>query len=350
MAVDEASVQPRQVDWSMAGRVRLLPREVFRDGSLGFDLLFESLSVEGLPEFPLEGRALRIRRFDDGELLSVGELEHSLGPGGALDVLDMLVIGLFPQVPFLEPGEERNVRRLWPFRVSQDRYWRTTQQGLWENLGEAGGQWHFRYAGPTQTGGRDGEEGDLEGQGQGHGEVWVRAETGALGRHEYRWSHTRDYRLGSQRLHQSADFEGAVWAVPEGEAVSLPPTLYLEERAVLEILHGATEAMGACREQESEELWSLQGDLSRGGRLVAPGLVPASAEDTPEGQCLLQVIEALQFPSHFGSPRGVAYSLVWREGRLQRYPQATLDTIPRAPLGILPEVLSGREDLGTLVE
>jgi hypothetical protein len=156
--------------------------------------------------------------------------------------------------------------------------------------------------------------------------------------------------MGSQELHQIADFEGAVWALPDGEPVSLPPTLYLEERAVREVLHGATEAMGACREQETDELWSLQGELSRDGRLVATGLVPASAEDTPEGQCLLQVIGALQFPTHFGSPRGVAYSLVWREGRLQRYPQATLDPIPTAPLGILPEALSEREGEDTLVE
>ncbi len=346
----EEPEQAWQVHWSMSGRVRLLPREIFRDGSLGFDLLFEDLSVEGQPEFPLAGRALRIRRFDDGELLSVGELGHVLGPVGALDTLDMLVIGLFPQVPFLEPDEERGVRRLWPFRVSQDRYWRTTQHGQWENLGETEGRWHFRYAGPTQTTGRDGEHGELEGRGQGQGEVWVEAQTGDLQRHEYQWSHVRDHRAGSQVLHQAADFEGAVWVVPEAEAVVLPPTLYLEERAVVEILHGATEEMGACRGQEADGLWSLHGHLSREGRLVAPGLVPGSAEDTPEGRCLLQVVEELQFPTHYGSPMVVGYSLVWREGRLQRYPQATLEPLPTSPLGILPEPLSGGGEGDTLVE
>ena len=142
----------------------------------------------------LEGRALLVRSFSDGELLSVGWADHVLGDGRDGEVFDVLLPVLSPFPPALREGQSAPRRARWPLRAADGSGITSVLQSVWTHAGMASvdgvSAWHLRYEGAWSTSGVDrGAEPALriEGEGTGAGEVTYRESDQALLTHEFVW-------------------------------------------------------------------------------------------------------------------------------------------------------------------
>lgn len=229
-AADSSASLPadRPAAQAMAGMARsgldaelvleLTPTRRFRDTSRGWLVRFvEARGTVLRPDaagtlqpagpadgWTLEGRSVELRTFDDGEILTVGEALHIVGPDRLGSSLDVLFHALSPLPPALDEGEEARRQAGWPLTLGRGRGWRHTFVGSWRNLGLAArgedqpGLWQLAYDGPTRTRGRDPQQAPplgVEGDGRLEGEVWlVDVDTDALVERvqRHRWSWQRE--------------------------------------------------------------------------------------------------------------------------------------------------------------
>ena len=129
---------------------------VFRDGSVGWLLVFDDVQRDGAPH-PLTGRSVELRRFGDGEILDVDLLEHALGGDRQLEVIDLLLPVVSPHPPDLRPGGVAPRTTSWPLRLPDGRTWNGSSDATWtlKETDDAAGvrAWVFAYDGTWTTDG-----------------------------------------------------------------------------------------------------------------------------------------------------------------------------------------------------
>ena len=206
-----AGVHRHGEEWSLA--VTVTPTDRRGDGSLVERIDFDVVDVRGLPTsgsegaagaseaHPLEGRSMRMRRFDSGEILAVLDASHVLGADRQLEVVDLILPVLSPKVPALRRGDRVTWNTRWPLELGDDRQQLGMLRLTWSLVGveRVGGEpcWRVTYEGDWQTriGQRAGPrpvEGVLEGVGTATGEAWISKRTGAVERHRFDWTRQVD--------------------------------------------------------------------------------------------------------------------------------------------------------------
>jgi hypothetical protein len=191
----DALLEPVGLDLDLV--VSRIPSQVFRDGSLGHYIRFESADgtlrrgdTATAAPLSLAGRTVEVRTFSDGELLDVDLLPHIAGIGRYGDVFDLIFPILTPAPPDI--SGQRSVPRAmhWPVRVSETEQLLNTLWAQWSLLESNAGQWHLGYSGrwsirgAQEAGGRRVPAG---GEGSGEGEVWLRRSDARLERHTFQW-------------------------------------------------------------------------------------------------------------------------------------------------------------------
>ncbi|MCB9778321.1 MAG: hypothetical protein H6742_07140 [Alphaproteobacteria bacterium] len=143
----------------------MTPSRTFRDGSLGWLVVFERAQATvrrpgqdpvAIDDFGLQGRAVELRTFGDGEILVVDQAAAIGGADRMGDVLDVLWPLLSPAPPSLDAGQEQGAQSRWPLMVGPQRGWRHTLAARWRNEGQDdAGLWHLAYDGPVEVRGQD---------------------------------------------------------------------------------------------------------------------------------------------------------------------------------------------------
>ncbi|MFT5680377.1 MAG: hypothetical protein ACI8RZ_001283 [Myxococcota bacterium] len=177
--------------------VRREPSQVFRDGSLGHYVRFESAEgtirrgeVATPAVLTLAGRTVEVRTFTDGELLDVTLMEHIAGLGRYGDVFDLIFPILTPTPPDLS-GQQAIPRAMhWPVRLSENEQLLNTLWAQWSMLESTSDEWHLGYAGKWAIRGAQeagGQKVPAGGSGTGEGEIWLRHSDSRLERHTFQW-------------------------------------------------------------------------------------------------------------------------------------------------------------------
>ncbi len=174
----------------------------YRDGSEGLLLRFEGGSAreeaEGAtPITPvLVGRSLELRRFPDGEVLTIGLLQHAAGGDRHGELFDLLAPVLSPRPPDLpEVGATELRTARWPAFLDRQRGWWSTLEARWtllatERIGPDRA-WKLSYEGRWKVDGGDRSQGapiEVTGEGPARGTVWLGQADHTLIRHELDWT------------------------------------------------------------------------------------------------------------------------------------------------------------------
>lgn len=173
------------------------PSQIFRDGSLGHIVRFETAEgtlrrggVAADAPLSLAGRTVEVRSFTDGELLDVTLMEHIAGIGRYGDVFDLIFPVLSPTPPDLSGRQVIPRAMHWPVRLSETEQLLNTLWAQWSLQESTPSEWHLAYAGKwairgaQEAGGRKVPAG---GSGDGTGEVWLRRSDSRLERHTFQW-------------------------------------------------------------------------------------------------------------------------------------------------------------------
>lgn len=173
------------------------PSQIFRDGSLGHYVRFETaegtLRRDGVAsEVPLTlaGRTVEVRTFTDGELLDVTLMEHIAGVGRYGDVFDLIFPILTPTPPDLSGRQVIPRAMHWPVRLSETEQLLNTLWAQWSMRESTPSEWHLEYAGKWSIRGAQqagGQKVPAGGSGKGSGEVWLRRTDSRLERHTFQW-------------------------------------------------------------------------------------------------------------------------------------------------------------------
>ncbi len=140
----------------LEGRVSIAPSVSYRDGSLGRVLRFEEL-VDGSTGEPhgLEGRAIELRGFESGEVLTIHGMEHLAGPGRHGDVLDVIVPLFSPKVPELQRRDRVVTSTSYPVTIGDTRSHRVSLVTAWTPGTETRRSQVLHYEGQLQCDGED---------------------------------------------------------------------------------------------------------------------------------------------------------------------------------------------------
>ena len=197
----------------------------FRDGSVGHRVHFQTaeLSKEGHTWDGLElaGKAVELRTFPDGEILTIGWNERIAGANRFMDVFEVMFPAISPAPPSIKPKEQINRRIIWPFMGPDRLRWDSAVDAVWTNGGieERGGlkAWRISYDGPWRIHGgrRRGEEPvQFKAIGAATGTVWIDRQTGDLLAHTFDWSREVTVKGDGGQLSQRQTFTGTVEGVP----------------------------------------------------------------------------------------------------------------------------------------
>ena len=171
----------------------------FRDDSLGYLVTFERVSdsADG-QDAPtdLQGRSVELRRFGDGEILTVGLSEHVAGGDRQGEIFDLVFPLLSPFPPSLsKPGAAVQRAERWPLVAGPNRGWESRILPTWtwlDNENVLGSRaFHLSYEGPWGTKGRDEAHQPkviVEAEGTVSGQVWYSRPDQDLLAHEFHWT------------------------------------------------------------------------------------------------------------------------------------------------------------------
>ena len=141
-------------------RVNAATTANYADGSEGWTVRFGEVAMGSGPDrlepaTALEGRGVEIRRFPEGELLSLQPLSGVVGVGRQLDAWDLVFPLLSPHPEGLE-GAKGGLRMVhWTLRLVPGRQQRTACHTEWRLSPREGDGWWAEYAGPCEVIGRD---------------------------------------------------------------------------------------------------------------------------------------------------------------------------------------------------
>ncbi len=347
----------RSLDWHLRGRIEAMPARGFRDGSTSVLVRFVDLEEAPSAQGPwvragLDGRSVEMRRFENGEILDLAQVEHLAGPPRHGDVLDWIFAAISPSPPRVASGESAYRRSSWPFLLRKDVGWRQALQATWTNQG-------FQGAGSARTALLD-YEGTLEGSGfderldrryqvsgSAQGRVLLQASNGNTLHHELHWSRTVDFVDDQQLQVFDLVLEAAVpgaWSapVPREAGDDIPLGNYLDPQDVhdalipqLAVFQPCYEHSGAAGRTEVGEVF-LDFTIAPNGS-VRDGTIRDSRSGFPAlDACLAEKSAELSFPGHDEEPLMVGYPLVWRQSALQPYPMVFVKDRAVGELFVMP--------------
>ena len=199
------------------------PSRRFRDGSLGQTVTFDSATLslgadgEAFESLELEGRAVELRTFPDGEILTIGWVDRIAGADRFIDVFEVLFPAISPAPPSLASGDRASRRIIWPFLGERKLRWDSAVDATWHNEGsEVRGStknWKISYAGPWRIhGGRRAAPGRIvfKAEGEAEGTTWFDHKTGVMSAHDFVWSRLVTVEGSSGALSQKQVFAGTV--------------------------------------------------------------------------------------------------------------------------------------------
>lgn len=321
-----------------AGEVRR-----FRDGSVGQMIRFEQSGLE-----ILQNQTIELRTFLDGEILAVGLLEHVVGGGLGLDVLDPILPLLSPSPPRLEEGQPTRRAFQWPLRVDTERRWLNRVEATWTNLGlepvGEGRAWHLRWEGPWRAEGQDGRATPAlkaEANGTASGEVWIDAEDLRPLRADFQGERALAL-TGAASVGQTQRFALSLERSPDPVvgwpsyaelSESLPLPRYLNVADARAVVLGALPSFQACLPAEAP----LETEARLSLQILADGAVglaslSESALSEPVARCVEQVGRGLRFPAHDGPPTPLEWPVVTRAGQVTAHPGVLLGSSEDIPM------------------
>lgn len=205
--------------WTIHLQLQTEPVRQFRDGSFGNVL--RVVSADGtmhqdgqstpLP-MDLEQHAVELRMFADGELLDIDLMEHVVGHGRWLDVLDVIfpIVSSIPLHAAHGTSDQQTVQ--WPIQVPDQANVRNTVRLQWRYPAAVNGSAQAHYEGSMQMDGASvfsGQAQLLFGEGHVQGEIWIQQDSPV----EHRFNWQRSVELGfpvGVTLIQVQDYQGRV--------------------------------------------------------------------------------------------------------------------------------------------
>ena len=194
---EEAAALLEPVGFDLDVVISRTPSQLFRDGSLGHLVRFETAEgtlrrgQSAVPtELSLAGRSVEVRTFPDGELLDVTLTEHIAGIGRYGDIFDLIFPILTPAPPDVSGRKPVGRAMHWPVRLSDTEQLLNTLWAEWSLMESSQTQWHLGYAGKWSIRGSQeaaGRRVPAGGEGHGEGEVWLSRSDSRLERHTFHW-------------------------------------------------------------------------------------------------------------------------------------------------------------------
>jgi len=194
---------------------------MFRDGSMGKRVLFTDAELkqdgqvtEGLM---LQGRAVELRTFLNGEILAIGWVDRIAGANRFMDVFEVVFPAISPAPPSVRPQQAVKRRIIWPFLTDDGLRWDAAVDAVWSNQGAEERQerkaWRLSYEGPWRIhGGRRGHQAVIRylASGSAKGTAWFDKRTGDLIGHNFQWGRTVTIKGAAGEVSQVQDFRGTV--------------------------------------------------------------------------------------------------------------------------------------------
>jgi hypothetical protein len=298
------------------------------DGTMVWQLAFDRVERDGTTH-ALEGHAVDLRRFGDGEVVEIAHAAHVMGGERALEAQDLLVGLMSPHVPSLgRKGSQAPKHSVWRLRGASGVRQETELETTWTNLGRVRRDgvacWHLRYEGTWRTVGHA-MGWAVEGQGPVAGEVWLRRRDMVMEAHDFRWSR----QVEVTRPAGSALQRGQAWVgslVAHANAPERPGHPYLDLSMVqreLGLLNGILEA---CVEGTG---WSTRTRITLDISQVGEARIQAGAMVGEPATCVRQALAGHNWPAHREERTVASFDLVVVEGRLR--PVRGLAVVPRRP-------------------
>jgi len=193
----------------------------FRDGSVGKRVVFTAAELkqngqvaEGLE---LQGRAVELRTFPDGEILAIGWIDRIAGADRFMDVFEVMFPAISPAPPSVKANQSVKRRIIWPFLTDDGLRWDSAVDAVWSNQGLEEKQnrkaWHLTYEGPWRIhGGRRGRQEVIHyrATGSANGTAWFDKGTGDLIEHSFEWGRTVILKGPGGEAEQDQAFRGTV--------------------------------------------------------------------------------------------------------------------------------------------
>ena len=298
------------------------------DGTMVWQLDFERVELGGRTR-GLEGHALDVRRFGDGEVLEVGNTAHVMGGAPSFEAQDLLIGLMSPHVPTLgKKGSQAPKKAVWRLRGENGVMQETELHTTWTNLGrerrDGVACWHLRYEGTWSTDGRA-RGWSMQAQGPIEGNVWLRRRDMVLEAHEFRWVRQGEVHPPSgPSMDHDQTWVGSIVSQANAPRESKIP--YMDIALARKTLGAMTPTLAACTVGSD---WSVRTQLSLDISQVGTVLISGGTLDGEQGTCLQKALEGHEWPEHREKVATVNFELVVAEGRLRPIRGLTLQ--PREP-------------------